>query len=215
MIAVQHTDRGRLGPVRRCIVSGAVRPRSALLRFAVSADGMVAPDLSCRLPGRGIWVEPRRDSLRQACDRNLFARSARRPVRPIDGLVKLVEDQLLHRCLDLLRMGRRADRVVVGHDQVAAELRRTAARALEGAVLATAMDASPRAVAEADRLAAPGENGLARINCLSADELGQPFDRARVVHLMVMPGRLAERFLQEALRLTGMRSDETQEVGRR
>ncbi len=214
MRPAEHTDSGRHEPARRCIVSGAIRPRSSLLRFAVSPEGMITPDLSCRLPGRGIWVEPRRESLHRACDRNLFARSARRPVRPIDGLVDLVEGQLLGRCLDLLRMARRANLTVVGHDQVAAALQRGAPRALDGAVLATADDTAPRGAIEANRLAAISENELGRIYCLSADELGQPFDRRRVVHLIVMPGRLADRFLQEASRLAGMRSDETQEVGR-
>ena len=211
MTAVR-TSEDRREPMRRCIVSGSVRPQSALLRFAVSDDGIVAPDLSGRLPGRGIWVEAAEASLRRACDRNMFTRAARRSVRPVDGLVDLVGDQLRQRCLDLLRMGRRADQVVLGHDQVAAAIARGLFRARGPAVLATAADAAPRAVNQAARLAAAGTE-VERIGCLTADELGEPFDRERVVHLLVVPGRLAERFLQEASRLAGMRPVETQEVG--
>ena len=215
MSAAEQTIRSRDEPQRRCIVSGAVRPRSTLLRFAVSAEGRVTPDLSCRLPGRGIWIESSRESLRLACDRNLFARAARRTVRPSDELVDLVGEQLLCRCLDMLRLGRRANHIVLGHDQVAAALQFGTAKAGGLGVLATATDASPRALSEADRLAATSQNGLTRVTCLTADELGRPFDRERVVHLMIRPGRLAERFLQEATRLAGMRPSETQEVGRK
>ena len=213
-MAALQTDRSRDEPLRRCIVSGAVRPRSSLVRFAISAEGTVTPDLSCRLPGRGIWVEPRHESLRLACDRNLFARAARRSVRPIDGLVDLVGEQLLRRCLGMLHLGRRANHVVLGHDQVAAALQFGAAKISGRGVLVTAADASRRALSQADRLAATGQSGLARVTCLTADELGAPFDRERVVHLMIKPGRLAQRFLQEATRLAGMRPGETQEVGR-
>lgn len=216
MITGEQSDRGRPVPTRRCIVSGAVRPRGTLLRFAVSAEGTVTPDLSCRLPGRGIWVESVHESLRLACDRNLFARAARRSVRPIDGLVDLVGEQLFARCLDLLRLGRRADEIAVGHDQVAAALLHSAAATTsQQGVLVTAVDASSRASTAADRLAAMARYDVGRVRCLTADDLGRPFDRARIVHLLIKPGRLAERFLQEATRLAGIRPGETREVGRR
>ncbi len=210
-MALAQTVAERREPMRRCIVSGSVRPQSALLRFAVSDDGRLAPDLSGRLPGRGIWVEAAQASLRRACDRNMFSRAARRPVQPVDGLVDIVADQLLQRCLDLLRMGRRGQQVVLGHDQVAAAVQRGLPGRHGAAVLATAADAAPRSAAEAERLVAG--SGLARVGCLTADELGQPFDRERVVHLFIRPGRLAERFLQEAARLAGMRPTDAQEVG--
>ncbi len=211
--ASAHTERATVGPMRRCIVSGESRPRSTLLRFAVSDEGTVTPDLGCRLPGRGIWVEPRHESLRVACDRNLFARAARRSVRPAEGLVEMVGDQLQRRCLDLLRMARRADQLVFGHDNVSLAIRATGTGLSQPGVLVTASDASPRAVREADRLAAANAD-LARVGCLTADELGQPVDRERVVHLLVKPGRLAARFLQEATRLAGMRPEMAQETGR-
>ena len=43
-------------PERRCIATGAVQPRAGLIRFVVSPDGMIVPDLGGKLPGRGIWV---------------------------------------------------------------------------------------------------------------------------------------------------------------
>ena len=134
-------------------------------------------------------------------------------MRPAEGLVEMVGDQLQRRCLDLLRMARRADQLVFGHDNVSLAIRATGTGPSQPGVLVTASDASPRAVRDADRLAAANAD-LARVGCLTADELGQPVDRERVVHLLVKPGRLAARFLQEATRLAGMRPEMAQETGR-
>jgi len=39
---------------RRCIVSGEVLPEAKLIRFVVSPDGEITPDIAAKLPGRGI-----------------------------------------------------------------------------------------------------------------------------------------------------------------
>ena len=44
------------GPERRCIATGEVQPKHGLIRFVVGPDGQIVPDLSEKLPGRGIWV---------------------------------------------------------------------------------------------------------------------------------------------------------------
>ena len=46
-------------------MTGAVMPKDALLRFVLAPDGQVVPDLAGKLPGRGIWVTPRRDAKRR------------------------------------------------------------------------------------------------------------------------------------------------------
>ena len=50
-------------PLRRCLASGAVRPRAQLLRFVIGPDGVLVFDLAGKLPGRGLWLAPERDLL--------------------------------------------------------------------------------------------------------------------------------------------------------
>ncbi len=54
------------GPLRRCAVTRVQSTPEKLLRFAVAPDGTLMPDLSGRLPGRGIWLMARRDVLEKA-----------------------------------------------------------------------------------------------------------------------------------------------------
>ena len=52
------------GPERRCIATGEVQPKHGLIRFVVGPEGQVVPDLSEKLPGRGIWVAADRRAVR-------------------------------------------------------------------------------------------------------------------------------------------------------
>ena len=63
--------------LRRCIASGALRPKAELIRFVAGPDGTVVPDLAERLPGRGLWLSPQREEFDRACKRNLFAKAAK------------------------------------------------------------------------------------------------------------------------------------------
>ena len=41
---------------RRCILTGEHGPRAGLIRLALGPDGIVAPDVRARAPGRGAWI---------------------------------------------------------------------------------------------------------------------------------------------------------------
>jgi uncharacterized protein len=91
-------------PERRCIATGAVLPRESLLRFVVrpgegSAPGELVPDLEARLPGRGLWITPRRDIVARALAKNLFARAAHAPVSAAPDLVDRLEALLARRLM--------------------------------------------------------------------------------------------------------------------
>ena len=47
---------GARDPERRCIVAMERRPQGEMIRFVLSPDGQVTPDLAAKLPGRGAWV---------------------------------------------------------------------------------------------------------------------------------------------------------------
>ena len=80
MAAERFEDGGRGRRERRCLVTGEVRPCAELIRFVVSPEGRVLPDLAGDLPGRGLWVAADRAALERAGAKGLFARAARRPV---------------------------------------------------------------------------------------------------------------------------------------
>ncbi len=198
--------------VRRCIVSGDTLAREMLIRFVVGPDDIVVPDLSERLPGRGLWLTGRRDIVSQACANQAFRRAARRAVTPLVGphgedLAALVDAQLAQRCLDALGLARRAGRLVVGFDQVRAALKGMATTGGHGgsaAILLTAQDAAAdsrnKLTALADRIAESGIE-ITQLSLFDAKTLGGAVGRERIVHALVEIDAAGRRLLTAMHRL--------------
>ncbi len=111
-------DKDRDEPERRCIVTGEVQPKAGLIRFVVSPEGVVVPDLAGKLPGRGIWVTADRAAIEKAAAKGLFARAARTGVTVPESLADLVEAGLARRVVDLISLARKAGLAVAGFEKV-------------------------------------------------------------------------------------------------
>lgn len=184
------------GPERRCIATGQVRPKVEMLRFVVSPSGEVVPDLERRLPGRGIWLSPRRDVVNTAVAKRLFAKAARRQVATPDDLADRLEGLLCRRCLDAISLARRAGQAMCGFEKVKAEL-----KAGRAAVLVEARDAAEDGKGKMRALA----QAIPVVELFDAVELGAPFGRDQSVHVALAPGGLARRLVEEAAMLAGFR----------
>ena len=195
-------EQGATTSVRRCIASGELRPKAELIRFVADPDGIVVPDLAGRLPGRGLWLSPRREHLERACARNLFARAAKAPLRVPEDLPARVEKLLSRRCLELIGLAKRAGQAVSGYQRVASLLASGGVAVLLAAV-DTAEDGRRklRAAARA-QVSAPQV-----VEVFTAEELGRALGQAARAHVAIAPGGFAERLAMEATRLSGLRGE--------
>ena len=194
--ATPPVDAPETGPQRRCIVTGEIHDRARLLRCVVGPEGTIVPDVDARLPGRGLWLLPRRDIVERAVAKRLFARVARQPVVTAPGLADRCEALLGRRCCDALGLARRAGLAVAGYERVGEAVRRGNA-----ALLLFALDG-----AEAGRRRmASGARGVATASVLDAAELSGVFGRERVTFVAVGPGPLCSRLRIELARLAGFR----------
>ena len=181
---------------RRCIATGEVRPKTALVRFVVSPEGRIVPDLAERLPGRGLWLTARRDIVTTAVAKRLFARAARRPVLVEDALADRVEALLVARCRDLVGLARRAGEATAGFVRVERLL-----ASGEAGLLLAARDGAADGRAKLRGLAPD----LPERAPLSAAELGAAFGREAAVHAALRRGTLAVALARELDRLQGFR----------
>lgn len=97
---------------RRCLVTGAFKPKAELIRFVLDPEGRVVPDLAARLPGRGLWVSATREALSLAASKNLFAKAAKTKAFVDAALPEQVAALMTRRCLDLLGLARSVGAVV-------------------------------------------------------------------------------------------------------
>lgn len=183
------------GPERRCIATGEVQPKHGLIRFVVGPDGQIVPDLSEKLPGRGIWVSAERAALELAVKKNLFARAAKQTVTVPPDLVDLVEAGLARRLTDLIALSRKAGEAVAGFEKVKDWLATKQVK-----VLLQATDGSERGKS---KLWTP--TGARYFSVLTARELGLAFGRQSVIHGALAAGGLAPRVVEGAAKLQGLR----------
>ena len=190
----RRTDRD--DPERRCIVSGESGPTDNLIRFVLSPDGVVTPDLAEKLPGRGIWVTSTRDAVETAVKKRLFSRAAKAQAIAPEGLADMVATLLAARAIDAVGLARKAGLAVTGFEKVKARLKKGPGCALIGA-----RDGSDQGQAKLRPMAGEAEI----IRCFDSAELGLAFGREFVIHAALDRGGVTLRVLREAKRLSGFR----------
>ena len=183
---------------RRCIATRTAADRADLLRFVVAPDDRLVPDLDARLPGRGLWLSADAERLKTALARNLFAKVARRRVLIDADLPARLDALLVERCLQRLGLARRAGALVIGFEQVVALAR---SDGLDVVVIAS--DAGADGTAKlAGRRRVRGW-----VSLFTRAQMGSAVGRETLVYAGVHPGPFANRLMDDARRLAGLRGE--------
>ena len=191
----------RDGPERRCVATGESGPVDRLIRFALSPEGEVVPDLAARLPGRGAWLTADRALAERAVKKRLFARAFRAQVKVPDDLPDRLEALLVGRMVEIIGLARKAGQAVTGAEKVRARIVSGVA-----GLLVQARDGAPsgrRRMAALAHGASEGRVGV--VELLDATELGLAFGRDFAIHAALDSGGFAARLSTEARRLSGFR----------
>lgn len=170
------------------------------MRFALSPDGVVTPDLAERLPGRGAWVTSDRTSIDTAAKKGLFSRAFKQNAAAPADLAASVEALLVKRSLEAIGLAFRAGEAVLGFDKTRALVQKEAP-----ALLIEASDAAADGRTKILALARAAHGRICVIGCFKSDELGLSLGRDSVVHVALRSGAAARRLLKDAKRLSGFR----------
>lgn len=187
--------------MRRCVATGQILPTVLMIRCVAGPDNVLIADLGESLPGRGLWLRADRTALRTALAKNAFSRAARRKILVAADFEQRASDLLARRTLQMLGFARKAGVAVCGQAKVNAW-----ARTGKIGVLLAASDGAQDGKGKLERLTSAAAPGAAHVAILDAAELGLAFGREHVIHAAIAPGRLADRFLREANRLSGFRN---------
>ena len=106
------------------------------------------------------------------------------------------EALLTRKCVELIGLARKAGQVVAGYEDVQAHLKNKPGGLLLGA--ADGAEGGRRKIRDLAR-------NLAELDVLSGAELGRAIGRERTVHMIIRPGKIADRLLRELSRLAGFR----------
>ncbi len=193
---------------RMCALSRRVRPIDELIRFVVSPQGEVVPDLKRKLPGRGLWLSASRQVVAEAVRRHQFSRGFKRDVRVAPTLATDTENLLARGVIEALAMAAKAGQVVSGFAKVEALLGGGRGRI---AALIHAADGAPDGIRKLDALIGPnGGNksqsaGFPIVRVLASAELDLALGRANVIHAALLAGPASRTFLSRSQTLVRYR----------
>lgn len=188
------------GPLRRCAVTRQELAPEALIRFVADPAGNIVPDLTRKLPGRGVWVTCERAAVEAAVKANSFAKSLKRQVTVPADLPERIDTLFLGRILKALSLANKAGLVSTGAEKVEKLLDSGRAAALVHGADGTAegrrkLDRKFTAIQRDKGRSAP------IVDWLTIEQLSLAMGRSNVVHAGLIQGGATERLLSEAERL--------------
>ena len=193
-----RTDRS--ATMRMCAVTRKVRPIGELIRFVISPQGEVVPDLKRKLPGRGLWVSASRQTVADAVRRNQFAKGFKREIRAHATLPADTEALLVRGATEALAMAAKARQVVSGFSKVEGALAQGQAQALMHA-----SDGAADGIRKLDAIVRQKRGNIGEsqdfpqdfpiVNVLTSAELDLALGRSNVIHAALLAGPASKTFL--------------------
>jgi predicted RNA-binding protein YlxR (DUF448 family) len=198
-----RTPRETPEPERKCILSGEHDARDALIRLAISPDGLVLPDVRAKAPGRGAWLGVDRPTLEAAIAKGKFRGALARaykgkPLTVPDDLGQMIETALERAFLDRLGLESRAGKLVIGSDRIDEAARKGRVHLLMHA--SDAGEDGSRKLDQALRVGSDAEGSGLRglVIPVSRTILAMALGRENVVHVALVD-RAAARRVGDAL----------------
>lgn len=183
-------------PQRSCLGCRAVHDKEHLIRFVLSPQGEVVPDIDGRLPGRGSYTCINSECLSTAVKQRMFNRTFKREVTvlpPID-MIALVVRLMRERILGYLGLANRAGKIISGGSLVSDAIR---GKIKPGLVLVAA-DVS-ESIGEKIVILA-GVHHIACDRVLTKNEFGNILGKAPRSAIAVKPGGFVIQLVNEIKR---------------
>ena len=188
-------------------MTGAKGEPEAMLRFALSPDGSVVPDIRRKLPGRGVWTRLSFETVRRAAAKQAFSRAFRAKAPAPASLAEMVDALLERDALQSLSIAKKAGLVVAGAFKVDAAI-----EAGSVAALIQASDGAPDGATKRARAlrakGGPEADEVVSVDIFSSGQLDLALGRANVIHAALKHGAASSAFLARADRLRRYRDGE-------
>ena len=180
-------------PQRSCLGCREARDKDQLIRFVLSPQDEVLPDLDAKLPGRGAYICISSRCLENAIKQRQFNRAFKHEVTvfPPDHMAQLVARQMRERILGYLGLANRAGKIVSGGSLVSDAIR---GKVKPGLIL-VAEDISESIGEKIVALA--GFNKIRSEHVLTKDDFGAILGKAPRSAVAVRQGGFVARLVSE------------------
>lgn len=195
-------------PERQCILSGEVLNKDQLIRFVLSPDGVLTPDIVGKLPGRGIYVKADGPLINEAIRSKKIVKAVARSLKisvtadmlPSD-LIKGLVTLLRRRVLDRLGLEQKASRCITGFDKIKAALSKKAHPVMMFHAEDAGQDGRRKIT---NSVKAYTEKLVPEVTVFSRDELSAALGKDNVVHVLLLKGAALDKLETDLSRLSGL-----------
>ncbi len=186
------------GAERRCILTGDHGARDALIRLALSPDGVIVPDILARAPGRGAWLSVDAPTLAEAQAKGRLKAALLRAFKGAaltvpDDLAGAIDAAFRKHLLSQFGLAARSGALLSGAEKVDAAARSGAVRLLLHA--ADAAEDGRRKRDQSWRVGEDAEGSGQQGDVLPVDRLAlsAAIGRGNAVHIAIIDAVWAER----------------------
>ncbi len=184
--------------LRECALQKQAKPVEQLLRFALSPDAEIVPDIDAKAPGRGVWISDNEQAISDAVKKNAFAKSLKQKVKVPSELAQITRTRLEQRLKGALGLARKAGQLQTGATRVKSAIS-------SGSVLAliTATDAASdgrRKILAALKATGSGDE-VPQFDILTSLQLGLALGQENVIHAALTRGAAAKSALSRVKKL--------------
>lgn len=128
---------------RTCALSRTTHPREELVRLVASPDDEVVVDYHAKLPGRGLWILPDAETLKQLGRKKGLVEHELGARMDVDAVLASVRAHVLQGIKDGMTMAEAAGALVIGRERLTAAIQADAV-----VLVGISSDASERTVDE-------------------------------------------------------------------
>ena len=104
--------------IRKCVLTGEVKPKDELLRFVLLHDGTVLPDFGKKLDGHGFYISNSKKLIEGLTVKNPLNKILHTKTVIGEDLPQTVEQILRKKGLDAVNLARKAGDLVLGLEKV-------------------------------------------------------------------------------------------------
>ncbi len=170
---------------KTCFATKTVESRDLMMRFVLGPDKLIVPDITGKLPGRGLWLLADPAVIQTAVDKKMFFKASKKSYTNVPAdLLDQVERLLRAHVLSLLGLARRAGQAVGGFEAVKEAL--TAHR------VAMVFEAPEASENTKGKLYRPQDTHMC-VSALSAAELGSVFGFDEMMFAVLLNGQMADK----------------------
>lgn len=175
-----------LTPQRTCIVTRETRDQQDLLRFVIGPEDTLYFDLAGKLPGRGLYVRPDKETLTQALEKNRFSAAAKCKISVPQEMLRTVQNALKQGCLTHLALCKKAGVLAAGHEKCLTFIEK---RTILAYVTSSEKEGDTR-----KKLQNKLKNAVL-VDDFDCDELSAALGLDKVVHAVVAESKIGRKFL--------------------